>query len=61
MANSIFEKSFPAISRWINEQGWIEIGTDENSDSLIRVINEGGLVWESTENHQSINEALHSL
>lgn len=45
--NNISAKTFPYIDRWIGEQGWIEMGSDENSDSLVRAIDEGGLVWEA--------------
>ncbi len=50
MRNDLFANTFPNVTRWITEQGWIEIGHDENSESLIRAIDEGGLVWESSEN-----------
>ncbi len=49
------------ITRWITEQGWIEIGQDENSESLVRAIDPGGLVWESSEKHTSIDDALLAL
>jgi len=57
----MFTQIYPNINRWIDEQGWIEIGQDENSESLVRAIDEGGLVWESTEKHISIDQALSAL
>ncbi len=59
--NDIFAKTFPHIDQWIGEQGWIEIGSNENSDSLVRAIDEGGLVWESDDQHQTIDDALLAL
>jgi hypothetical protein len=52
------EKRFPNISHWVNEQGWIEIGSDENSSSMVRVLDEGGLVWEGKSSYKTLDEAL---
>jgi hypothetical protein len=57
----LFAQAFPTISRWINEQGWIEMGADEYSDSLLRALDPGGLVWESDAQMASIDEALMAL
>jgi hypothetical protein len=59
--NNPFETSYPTISHWIETQGWIEIGQDEYSSSLVRALDEGGMVWESSEKHTSIDEALQAL
>ncbi len=59
--NNMFAKTFPYIDQWVEEQGWIEIGSDENSDSLVRAIDTGGLVWESDGQHQTIDGALLAL
>ena len=56
-----FTKSYPTITRWIEEQGWIEIGSDEYSSSLVRALDPGGMVWESDSNLDSIDEALKEL
>ncbi len=61
MRNDLFANTFPNITRWVTEQGWIEIGQDENSKSLVRVIDLGGLVWESSEKQTSIDDALYAL
>jgi len=56
MANSnIFTKTFPNINNWI------EIGSDEHSESLVRALDEGGLVWESTDQQLTIDDALLAL
>jgi len=52
-----FSKIYPHIAWWIKNQGWIEIGTDENSDSLIRLLDEGGTWWED-EDALTVDEAL---
>ncbi len=61
MRNELFVNTFPNITRWVTEQGWIEIGQDENSKSLVRAIDPGGLVWESSEKQTSIDDALYAL
>ncbi len=56
-----FSEIYPNITQWIETLGWIEIGEDEYSDSLVRLLNEGGMVWESDHTHNSIDEALQAL
>ena len=59
MSNS-FETSYPAIAEWVESFGWIELGSDEASDSLVRALNEGGLVWESEKKHKTLDKALQA-
>jgi hypothetical protein len=56
-----FSKLYPNIAYWVTTQGWIEIGQDEYSNSLVRALDEGGLVWESSDEHESVDEALQAL
>jgi len=56
-----FSKAYPNIAHWVNTQGWIEIGQDEYSSSLVRALDEGGLVWESSDDHTTVDEALQAL
>jgi hypothetical protein len=58
---SQFSEVYPHIAHWVNTQGWIEIGEGEYSDSLVRALDEGGLVWESSDEHESVDEALQAL
>lgn len=53
-----FETLYPAVNRWIEEFGWIEIGADEYSTSLIRVLDEGGMVWEIEDEDVTLHHAL---
>jgi hypothetical protein len=46
-----FEKTYPNITTWIQD-GWIEIGRDGQNTSLVRVMDEGGLVWEGGTRHK---------
>jgi hypothetical protein len=56
-----FENIYPHITRWVQSYGWIEIGADQYRSSLVRALDEGGLVWESKENDTVLDEALHAL
>ena len=58
---SQFSKAYPNITYWVEACGWIEIGQDEYGSSLVRVLDEGGLVWESSVEHESVDEALQAL
>ena len=59
--SSPFAEAYPNIVYWVDAQGWLEIGQDENSRSLVRCLDEGGMVWESTRQHPTVDEALQAL
>jgi hypothetical protein len=52
-----FSQMYPHIAWWIDNHGWIELGTDEHSSSLIRLLDEGGTWWEDKKS-KSIDKAL---
>lgn len=52
-----FDEQYPNIANWVQD-GWIEIGQDDYSRSFIRVLDIGGLVWESKESYETVAEAL---
>ena len=56
MSGSIAEQ-FPNVTAWI-ESGWIEIGPTDWSRSFIRVMDEGGTVWEGRESYESLEAAF---
>ena len=60
MTNSI-EKLYPTVAEWVMTQGWIEIGQDEGSDSFIRALDEGGLVWEGKQSYHTLDHAMRDL
>ena len=55
------EESYPNITRWVTSQGWIELGQDEYSSSLVRALNEGGMVWEGSNYYGTLDEAFDAL
>ncbi len=58
---SSFDKAYPNTTRWIRDRGWIEIGQTDYSNSLIRVLDEAGMIWESSGNYRTIDEAMQAL
>ena len=54
-----FDGRYPNIAGWIKD-GWIEIGRDGYSTSVIRVLDGGGLVWEGGTRHKSLDDILQS-
>jgi hypothetical protein len=56
-----FTKLYPHIARWVQSYGWIEIGADPYRHSLVRALDEGGLVWESRENAATLDDTLLAL
>ena len=39
------ESEYAAVTRWIKDFGIVEIGYDPNTDTFVRAIDEGGIVW----------------
>jgi hypothetical protein len=57
MATS-FAELYPNLAYWVESFGWIEMGQDDYSQSLIRVLDIGGMIWESEEEYDSLDAAL---
>ena len=53
-----FEARYPALTRWVQGAGWLEVGRVDWSRSLIRALDEVGLIWEGGETAPSISAAL---
>ena len=53
--------AYPAIARWVNECGWIEIGYSEGSTGFIRALDIGGLIWEGKDTYTSLDAAMAAL
>ena len=55
---SFFDERYPNIAWWAESGGWIELGRDDYSRSLIRVLGPGGMLWEGEEAYDSVGAAL---
>lgn len=58
---TLFSQLYPAITRWIEEDGLIEIGTNQYTSSLARAFDADGIVWESRLEHKTVDEALSAM
>lgn len=56
-----FSQTYPAIARWLTEDGLLEIGTNQYTSSLARAFDEDGIVWESRLEHKTVDEALAAM
>lgn len=52
-----FSKKYPHLTWWVENQGRIEIGADDFSTLLLRLIDPGGTCWEDDDS-KTIDEAL---
>ena len=57
----LFDVSFPNITLWVQDCGTVEIGYDSNTDSFIRALDEGGMVWSGKSHYKSLDDALQHL
>jgi len=55
----MFLENYPNLDWWVNNHGWIELGSDTYSNSWLRLLDEGGTCWED-EDGDSLDEALQN-
>jgi len=58
---SQFESKYPHLTRFVEEEGCIEIGEDYNTSSFVRAYNEGGTVYEGESSYPNLDLALEDL
>jgi hypothetical protein len=51
----------PAITWWVSNHGWIEVGYDDSNRSFVRALDPGGMVWEGEYRYASLDDALAAL
>jgi hypothetical protein len=51
----------PNIAAWTESYGWIEIGQDDDSQSFVRALDMGGMVWEGKPKYKTVDVALDDL
>ena len=59
--NDKFFIKLPNIAAWTESYGWIEIGQDVDSQSFVRALDMGGMVWEGKPKYKSVDAALDDL
>jgi hypothetical protein len=58
---SSFEAAFPNITGWVKGFGTVEIGYDPGTDSFIRALDEGGMVWSGRSRYETVDDAFQDL
>ena len=61
LADSPAETSYPHVARWVQDFGWIEIGQDDYSHSMVRALDIGGMIWEGKASYATLDAALQDL
>ncbi|MBR8838608.1 MAG: hypothetical protein DSM106950_32565 [Stigonema ocellatum SAG 48.90 = DSM 106950] len=56
-----FSEKYPYLSRFVEEQGWIEIGESEYINSFVRAYDLGGTVYQGKASYPSMEAALKDL
>ena len=51
------EKHYPRLAAWVLD-GWLEVGYSDGTDSFIRLLDEGGTVWEGKNSYPTLDAAL---
>ena len=59
--SSSFEATYPAITRWVEEFGRVEIGTAGLMDNFVKAIDRDGIPWCGKGEYESIDEALRDM
>ena len=55
----MISNQYPTLTEWfLSGAGWIELGQNEYSDSLVRIFDIGGLRWESEKDYATLADAL---
>ena len=61
MAATPAETSYPHFARWVQDFGWVEIGQDDFSRSMVRALDIGGLIWEGKASYATLDALLQDL
>ncbi len=56
--STAFDEKYPTIAWWVQSGGTVELGREYDTRSIIRVLDEGGMLWEGEEEYESVATAL---
>ena len=55
----MFDEQYPNLAAWILDgECWVELGTTDYSRSAVRILDIGGMIWESNRSYTSVAAAL---
>jgi hypothetical protein len=55
-----FADAYPNLARWVATHGWIEVGFDGMRPAFIRLLDEGGMLWEGGEEGAAVDDVLRA-
>jgi hypothetical protein len=55
-----FAELYPNLAYWVHSFGWMAIGEDDYSTSFIRILDIGGMIWESEDDYDTLDAALQA-
>jgi len=53
-----FARAYPHLARWVMTMGLIELGDDGMQRSRVRVLHEGGMIWEGGDARTPVDALL---
>ena len=56
-----FEECYPDLARWIMGGGRVELGQAEGTSSIVRALNDGGMIWAGKERYRNMDDLLREL
>jgi hypothetical protein len=56
-----FEECYSDLARWIMGGGWVELGKTDNTSSMARALDAGGMLWEGKERYRNMDDLLRDL
>lgn len=57
-----FADKYPAITAWVRNGGYIEIGqTSYELPAFVKALDEGGMIWEGELKYDTMDEAFQAL
>ena len=60
-AGDAFAEKYPNIAEWTTGGGMAELGYDDNTNSFVRALDEGGMVWQGVAVYPTMDAALEAL
>ena len=55
----MFDQQYPNLAAWILDGDcWVELGTTDYSRSTVRILDIGGMIWESERDYASVAAML---
>jgi len=57
----LFEQTYPYVTKWVTDYGWIEIGQIDGLSNFVLALDEGGVIWEGKKNYKTLDEAFQAL